>query len=142
MISPPDNTERGDMPAEPGTLFVLKLSDIPFAFEWLVVSDHPDDKDLVNLIPVDDFWRVGAPDLRIAAGQVARCGSGLWFPVERLEVKVGTVSTADLMAVRQRIHELATGTLTQPATEADADPEYHFFLDDVERARNQLLKSI
>jgi hypothetical protein len=133
-------------PPAPGDLYVFALEGY-VAPEWLVVRDHPDDGDLLFLVPVDGFPLAGTPDVELAeeAGGrplTPRCGQGLWLPSRHLpaRLRVDALPGDALRPVRQKMAELARGRLkaTERQRQADADPEYQEWIAAVEQVRQQL----
>src|ERR1700736_3402209 len=65
-------------PPAPGDLYVFPLEG-DAAPEWLVVREHPADRDVLFLVPADGFPLAGTPDVELAEESggrplTARCG--------------------------------------------------------------------
>jgi hypothetical protein len=133
-------------PPTPGDLYVFPLG-ADAALEWLVVRAHPDDHNLLFLVPADGSPLAGTPDVPLPHDLVrrpltVRCGEGLWAPALHLQpgFRVGVLPAEALRLVRQKVGDLARGrvTGTEEQRRADGDPEYEDWLGRVERARERL----
>jgi len=128
--------------AVPGDLYVFD-TDTNIAIEWLVTREHPDNPDWILLVPVDDFFLHGAPDLvlteRVGRPMIARVGQADWFPKSITKsLRVGTIPDDAITLVKRRLADLARGRKITP-TSADFDPEYEDHMHMVEKARLTLL---
>jgi hypothetical protein len=133
-------------PPSPGDLYVFRLVS-EAALEWLVVLEHPDDRVLLLVVPVDDHPLTGTPDVALPREVIhrpltARCGQGAWLPAGqfRPRLRVGALPEPALRLVRQKVADLARGRISASEAQrgADLDPEYEEWLAVVEQAREQL----
>jgi hypothetical protein len=117
------------------------------ALEWLVLRAHPDDPDLLLVLPCDDFPFAGTADVLLPADPAehrltARCGQGLWIPAALLDARrrIGSRPGDGLRPVRRKLADLARGRITGTEEQhaADADPEYEDWMGVVEGARERL----
>src|SRR5947208_4386093 len=129
-----------------GDLYLFRL-DTEIEPAWLIVRAHPDDPQLLLVVPVDDFPLAGPPDEVLPPGregrpQVARCGQALWLPAGHLlpPLWAGTVPEEIVRMVRRKIAELARGQVVATTEQelADHDPSYERWLAGVEQARRRL----
>lgn len=131
------------MTSSVGDLYVFDI-DTDVSIEWLVAREHPEDLNQVLLVPVDDFFLTGTPDLVLPVNRplTARCGETDWFPKSLLvpTSRVGTIPDDVLKLVRRRLADLARGRAITPTDlSVDFDPEYQDHMEDVEKARLTLL---
>lgn len=119
-------------------LFVFNL-DTDIALEWAVVRAHPDDPDLILLVPLDDAPFVGTADVVLPVDRllIARCGESDWFDLSVLSRGV-CLGEVPVQPIRQRLAELVRGRIVQSRPAIDADPEYEQLLRDIQRAREEL----
>ncbi|MBI1918223.1 MAG: hypothetical protein HYS12_26320 [Planctomycetes bacterium] len=138
--------ERHSKSPAPGDFYRFRL-DTGTEPEWLIVRAHPDDPQLLLVVPVDDFPLAGPPDEVLPPGpgdrpRVARCGQALWLPAGHLlpPLQAGTVPEEVVRLVRRKIAELARGQVVATAKQqlADHDPSYERWLAGVEQARRRL----
>jgi hypothetical protein len=70
-----DLSARRSGPPIPGDLYVFPVSESA-ALEWLVLRAHPDDPDLLLVIPCDDFPLAGTADVPLLGDPA---GHGLYW---------------------------------------------------------------
>lgn len=131
--------------ASPGDLY-RSPADTPGVL-WGVVQFDPDDIRHVFAVPADDHPLAGAADVvlprKAASGPlVLRCGQGLWIPTVHLidGARDGVLEEPYVLAARKKLAALVRGTLVTNAREreAEADPEYEHWMDEVASARQRL----
>ena len=137
-------------PPTPGDLYVFDSAE-DAALEWLVVREHPHDRDLLLVAPADDFPLAGTPDVMLPHELVgrpltARCGEALWLPrgwcAPRL--RVGTLPQEALSLVRRRLADLSRGRASgnDDQRQSDLDPEYEYWIGLVEQSRELLQRRV
>ena len=131
--------EAGDWRLETGDYFVLP-SPKDVAVEWMVVRFHPDDSDLVLVVPCDDFFLIGTPDVKIG-GKTFRCGQNHWLPRTILTEQCGTFPDGVVKQVRNKLAQIARGNFKHSRPIDDFDPEYEQWIDDVAKTREMLANS-
>jgi hypothetical protein len=136
---------RSGSPA-PGDLYVLRL-ETQLPVEWLVVRAHPEHRDQMFVVPVDDAPLAGTPDVPLPRELVhrpltARCGQGAWVPAAILpkRCRVSALPPEALHLVRDGVARLARGEFVKdPQREqADDNPNYADWMGLVEKARLEL----
>ncbi len=125
-------------PPVPGYLYLYDTGKADIAVEWLLARHHPDDQNLVLLVPVDDFPLVGIADMALPGSrpQVARCGLSIWVPIMTKQA-VGQVTDEALRLVRQKLAQFARGQVEGDDT-PDEDPEYISWMRDLYHAGKSL----
>lgn len=102
-----------------------------YGFEWLVVNTHPDDANLILLVPVDTTPLLGVCDCEgfVEPLYRCRCGFSVWAARERLStqwrINSQWVETAE--RCRRILAALARGQeipATQDQKNTEADPNY------------------
>ena len=130
-----------------GDLYVFDTKNDELGVEWVVVRDHPEDPSWVLVVPIDTFFLIGTPDIALPVDEimVARCGQSDWFPKAMFDshLRVGAISDVVLGLVKQRLADLARGRDINPVeSSVDYDPEYENHIEEIERARQTLLKEV
>jgi hypothetical protein len=134
-----------DRPVSAGDLFVFPTEQA--ALEWLVVRPHPDDPDLVFLVPADDCPLAGPGDVELPPDLVerplvVRCDQGLWLSARQLPLgsRVDSLPEPAVRLVRCKVAELARGRVeaSDRQLQIDCDPEYERWLARVEACRERL----
>lgn len=133
-------------PTSPGDLYVFDIKNDELAVEWVVVRDHPQNPNWVLVVPIDTFFLVGTPDLVLPDEiWVARCGQSDWFEKSMFDptLRVGAISNDVLKLIKQRLADLARGRDINPVeSSVDYDPEYEDHINEIEKARQALLKEV
>ena len=127
-----------------GELFVFKVT-APIGIFWLAVRFHPDDPNLVLLVPADDFFMFGGNDLVVmppieGMPLTVRCGHSIWIPVETthwIPCKQ-KVSEETLKEVKFKIAHLARGIAVE--NEDDNDPNYQSHLKEIAQSCAEVQK--
>jgi hypothetical protein len=136
-------------PPRPGDVFLFPG---PSAFDlsWVVV-DGPHEEGLLFAMPADSHPLIGLTDVCVADSAlsgplVLRCGYGLWLHPDDLgpERLVGVVDERHVGRAREKLAQIAAGKLEGTASqwEAEANPDYHDWLAEVERAADTLASAL
>lgn len=122
-----------------GNLYIFDTSPIT-AIEWVVVREHPDNKDIVLLCPIDTFPFAGSPDWRLNYPNVARCGECIWVDKSICKILIGSINSVLLHQIRRKIAELATGNCysSNEQKSIDFDCEYEDWMSLVRSAGVQI----
>lgn len=110
--------------------------------DWVVVSDHPNDAELVFVVPADGHPLSGLADVAVRdAGSeplYLRCGRGLWvrradLPPER---RYRALGPHHLRRAQEKVRQIAAGPLggASSAWEDEANPDYHAWMTEVTEA--------
>jgi hypothetical protein len=140
---------EGNRPAEPGDLFPSPNPDARDILEWAVVNVHPDDSDLLFIVPSDDNdIFCGVADVRITTvsmfgPMVIRCGYGLWIARRHLNPadRSGLLDKVDMTRVRRTMAGMARGVYVTPTLQQEQDEmqtEYEQQCDLVAREHEKL----
>lgn len=141
--------ERANAPIRrgpaPGDLWLFP-SPSSVDLRWAVVARHPE-QPLLYAVPADGHPLAGLCDV-VAGFQggplVLRCGHGLWIDEGdfRPEGRVGVLEARHSHRAAEKLHEVASGTLTGTASqkEAEADPDYEAWLDEVGHGTDALAR--
>lgn len=134
-------------PTTAGDLYVFNTKNDELDVVWVVVRDHPQNPNSGLVVPIDTFFLVGTPDLVLPTDEimVARCGQSDWFEKSMFDptLRVGVISDVVLSLVRQRLADLARGRdINFGESNVDCDPEYEDHINEIEKARQALLKEV
>lgn len=113
-----------------GTMFVVPHN-TDRCVELLVVRHHPDDQELILVVPCDDTPITEPIDVDLQAGRplTARCGMSAWVEAQNLKECVGAVSAEALHAVRSMLADLARGRFPESAGKGDYADYYDLMCD-------------
>jgi hypothetical protein len=136
-------------PPRPGDVYLLPgPSEIDL--HWVVLGTHPD-QDLRFAVPADGHPLVGLTDVAVSASErcgplVLRCGHGLWIHGEefRPDLRVGVLEERHVRRALDKLGQMTAGNLRGPASqwEAEANPDYDNWLDEVGRAVETLASAL
>ncbi len=123
---------RAAQPPGPGDVFVFQeTADYPV--DWAVVDRHPDDAQLLRVVPLDDYPQVGSCDVGLRLGTSgrganARCDLSIWLDVSvfKSELRTGILTEEKLDRIRRKREQIESGTVVASIAEeeVDGDPEY------------------
>jgi hypothetical protein len=133
-------------PPQPGDVFRPPLPlDEPVFFAF--VQPHGDDDGCVYAVPTDDRPFVGVADVptspeAVHGPLVLRCGHGIWAQTAQFppELRIAVLDDPIVRQAQTTLAQVVQGQLkpTPSQEETEADPEYHDWMDEVVKARNQL----
>jgi hypothetical protein len=136
-------------PPRPGDVYLFP-GPSSIDLHWVVLGTHPD-KDLRFAVPADGHPLVGLTDVAVAASErcgalVLRCGHGLWIHSEefRPDLRVGVLEERHVRRALDKLGQITAGNLQGPASqwEAEANPDYDNWLDEVGRAVDALASAL
>jgi hypothetical protein len=137
-------------PPRIGDVYVFRTAD-EIRIRWAVVSVHPDEPDLLFIVPADDHPMHGGTDISLASDQpigplVLRCALGIWVLRRDFAaaVRVGILPDRTCAAARKLLSTIFDSTSEDCLEQShiDDDPEYEQWCGEieqsVERLRSQL----
>lgn len=131
----------------PGVIFLLHYeieeNYCDLMVNFLVVNRHPDQPELLFLIPCDQeiFW-TARPDVITSNGFVARTAHGLWIDQKNIDpdCAIDQIDQIDLKRIRRTLSQLVNGTLAGHAP-MDEDSFYWEYAATVQEITNQITKN-
>ncbi len=139
-------TARGHDLPEPGDLYVFG-GEFPIGLQWVVLDPHPQDPEILFVIPADDAPWVGTADMPTLLGSptaplILRCGCGLWLRNVCVSagVRIAHLDEQDQRRARDLLARLVRGESvpTVQQQETDADPAYEAWIHQVLEAMERL----
>ena len=138
-------SQRGDE-VVPGELYLFR-NNPDFLVQWAAISEHPDDPQLLFIVPADLNPMAGSADVIVPEtatwGPITlRCACGLWVARSVLgrAKHSGFLEAEYLVQAQEKMAQLARGNVegTPEQEDADFDPDYKDWMNEVAAATNEL----
>ena len=139
------SVQSGSEETTPGNVYVFPVQ-MELALRFAAILSHPDDEQLLFLVPADDFSWVGPTDIAIRehplGPMVLRCNHGIWLAADDTEQGrlVGKLDPQMVEDTAQMLSDMVTGELSATSEQLQTEQlaEYDEWVAMVEQGVDRL----